>query len=308
MIATLNWVARHARHCLVLGLLAGLVLPQLAGFMRPWLPEMVAALLFLTALRIGYRAAMGSLSNLSQTVLLVLALQVAVPLCIALAVRGLGADATPLAMVLILALSAPSISGSPNFSILLGQDPAAAMRLLTIGTALFPFTVVPILWLVPAMGSVSAILDVALGLLAVIALSVGLGFVVRAKVLPSPGPAAIGALDGLSAIALAVIVVGLMSALGPAMRSDFTGFLYWLAVAFALNFGAQMVGLLVFGRLGAGAAAGPAALVAGNRNIALFLVALPPETTAPLMIFIGCYQLPMYLTPILLRRVYRLMA
>lgn len=306
MIALLNWVARHARHCLVLGLLAGLVLPGLAGALRPWLPEMVAGLLFITALRIGHRAALGSLSNLRETVLLVLGLQVVLPLCVALAVLGLGAGATPLAMVLILALSAPSISGSPNFSILLGHDPAAAMRLLTIGTALFPFTVIPILWLVPAIGTVSAILDVALGLLTVIALSVGLGFLVRAKVFPAPGPSTIGALDGVSAIALAVIVVGLMSALGPAMRTDFTGFLYWLGIAFALNFGVQLSGLALFRRLGVGRAAGPAALVAGNRNIALFLVALPPETTAPLMIFIGCYQLPMYLTPVLLRRVYRL--
>ena len=53
------------------------------------------------------------------------------------------------------------------------------------------------------------------------------------------------------------------------------------------------------------AVAGPLALAAGNRNIAIFLVALPPEVLAPLMIFIGCWQLPMYLTPMLLPRLYR---
>ena len=50
--------------------------------------------------------------------------------------------------------------------------------------------------------------------------------------------------------------------------------------------------------------AGPMAIGAGNRNIALFLVALPAEVMAPLMIFVGCWQLPMYLTPMLLRRLY----
>ena len=44
------------------------------------------------------------------------------------------------------------------------------------------------------------------------------------------------------------------------------------------------------------------ALVAGNRNIALFLVALPAETTDALLLFIGAYQVPMYLTPMLMRR------
>ena len=53
--------------------------------------------------------------------------------------------------------------------------------------------------------------------------------------------------------------------------------------------------------------AGPLAIGAGNRNIALFLVALPPEVLAPLMIFIGCWQLPMYLTPVLLPRLYERM-
>lgn len=53
------------------------------------------------------------------------------------------------------------------------------------------------------------------------------------------------------------------------------------------------------------AVAGPLAIGAGNRNIALFLVALAPETLAPLLVFIGCWQLPMYLTPILLPRLYQ---
>ena len=46
------------------------------------------------------------------------------------------------------------------------------------------------------------------------------------------------------------------------------------------------------------------AITAGNRNIALFLVALPPETTDALLLFIGCYQVPMYLTPLLMTRFY----
>ena len=47
------------------------------------------------------------------------------------------------------------------------------------------------------------------------------------------------------------------------------------------------------------------AIQAGNRNIALFLVALPPEVTDPILIFIGCYQIPMYLTPMVMARLYR---
>ncbi len=48
----------------------------------------------------------------------------------------------------------------------------------------------------------------------------------------------------------------------------------------------------------------PVSVVAGNRNIALFLVALPAAVTDPVLVFIGCYQVPMYLTPVLLGRFY----
>ena len=47
------------------------------------------------------------------------------------------------------------------------------------------------------------------------------------------------------------------------------------------------------------------AIVAGNRNLALFLGAVPPETLEALLLFVGCYQVPMYLTPLVMARLYR---
>ena len=41
------------------------------------------------------------------------------------------------------------------------------------------------------------------------------------------------------------------------------------------------------------------------RNIALLLLSLPAATIEPFLLFIGCYQVPMYLTPLLMRRVLR---
>jgi hypothetical protein len=49
----------------------------------------------------------------------------------------------------------------------------------------------------------------------------------------------------------------------------------------------------------------PYAIIAGNRNVALFLAALPAAQTEPLLLFIGCYQIPMYLTPLLFGRLYK---
>ena len=142
-------------------------------------------------------------------------------------------------------------------------------------------------------------------LLAIIAAAAGLAFLIRGFVLKHPSPAAIGVIDGVSAIAMAVVVVGLMSAVGPAIREEPARLLLTLSVAFAGNFGLQLLMVLALRRRVADTAVAPLAIVAGNRNIALFLTALPVSVTDPLLLFIGCYQVPMYLTPILLGWLYK---
>jgi len=128
------------------------------------------------------------------------------------------------------------------------------------------------------------------------------GFVTREWLWRDPD---LRTLDGLNAVALAVIVVGLMSALalGPALRTDPGPVLWLIAGVMAVNFGLQMAGFALFRAFSLPEPVGPA-IVAGNRNAALFLMALPASVTDPLLILLGCYQLPMYLTPILLARFY----
>ena len=95
-----------------------------------------------------------------------------------------------------------------------------------------------------------------------------------------------------------------MAALNPALKADPVALARWTALAFVLSYALQAGTLLVLRRTRLRGITGPLAIASGNRNIALFLVALPPEVLAPLMIFIGCWQLPMYLTPLLLPRLY----
>jgi hypothetical protein len=108
----------------------------------------------------------------------------------------------------------------------------------------------------------------------------------------------------LSAILMAVLVVGLMAAVGPALSRDPATLAFNLAVAFIANFGLQIGTFLILRRRDSEDAV-PLAIVAGNRNIALFLTALPAAITDPILLFIGCYQVPMFLTPIILDRLYR---
>jgi arsenite transporter len=295
----------HARLCLVLGLACGLLLPTLARALVPFLPHMVAALLSITALRIGWRAAMGALGDLLWGLGAVLVLQMLVPLTALglLSLAGLGQSRATMAIVL--ASAAPAIAGSVNLALILKLDGGRMMQIFVLGTAAFPLTVLPVLAALPQLGPAAEVTTAALRLLGVIILSAGAGFLLRRWLFPRPVAAQIKALDGLSVIAFSTIVVGLMAALNPALRSDPLAVLYWAGLAFAISYLLQVFTLLVLRRGPLRAVAGPIAIGAGNRNIAIFLVALPADVLAPLMVFIGCWQLPMYLTPVLLPRLYQ---
>ncbi|MBO9451059.1 hypothetical protein J7426_12355 [Tropicibacter sp. R16_0] len=299
----LAFIARHGKFGLIIGLVAGLALPDLAIILRPWIPEMVALLLFLTAFRIGPREALGNLGDLRNTAVTALCLQLGLPLAFLFGLWAFGAPFTPLAMAIVLMLAAPSVTGSANFSILLGHEPAPALRLLILGTAILPLTCVPVMYLLPELGGLQATLLAAGRLLVVILIAAALGFALRQFGFPKLSDDARSAVDGLTVIALAVIVIALMSAIRPAFARDPAELAFWLVAAFAINFGAQIVTYALLKAKGRTDAV-PISIVSGNRNFALFFVALSPEITEPLLIFLGCYQFPMYLTPTLLRRLY----
>lgn len=297
--AFLPAIARHGRLALVAGLLAGLTLPDLAALIRPWLPHLVALLLFLTALRIGLRQAAGSLAEARSGLIMIAVFQLAMPLAALLIFWALGLMATPFAIAVMLMLTAPGVSGAAAFTALLGRDPAPALRLLIAGIAVFPVTVMPILWAAPGLGDMADVLAASGRLLVVITLSSALGFALR-RLIPAPD---LRQVDGLNAIALFVIVIGLMAAVGPALRSDPVLVLKWLGGVCIVNFGLQTACFLLLRGRGGMDPTGPS-IIAGNRNVALFLLALPAATTDPLLIFIGVYQVPMFLTPIAMRWLY----
>ncbi|MEP0564670.1 MAG: hypothetical protein ABJC64_09745, partial [Paracoccaceae bacterium] len=221
---------------------------------------------------------------------------VALPLIILALFTVFGLASATMALAIILLCAGPSVTGSPNFTALMGHDPAPPMRLLILGTALFPLTVLPIFWLTPGLGDFSIVLSATLRLISVILIAAAAGFALR--IAWAPDATQIRAIDGVSAITLGIIVVGLMFALAPALSTDPILVAKWMILALAVNFGLQLAAFKALRAPGE-------AIVAGNRNIALYLVALPTNITDPLLIFIGCYQIPMYLTPMIMARLYR---
>lgn len=304
MQSILGTLARNGRFALVAGLVAGILLPEVAARLKPWLPQFVVFLLFITTLRIGPARAKNGLKNIRATMLAVLTFQLLVPLSVLTVALIFGVAQSPYVLAAVLVLSAPALSGSPNLSILLGADPEPAFRLMVLGTAVLPFTMLPIFWLLPQVGGLDEAIFGALRTFAAIFAAIVAGFVVSARFFPNPDKQQTEAIDGVMTIALVVIVVALMAALAPALQRSPVEVLGWMVLAFAISIGMQVVTFLLLRKRGNPRDAVPFSIVSGNRNVAIFLVTISPEVAEPLLIFLGCYQVPMYLTPILTRPLY----
>ena len=297
--AALAAAARRGRWSLVLGLMLGVAAPGLAHAMRPAVAPLVAGLLFLAVLRLGPGGLLRGLGDVPRAVATALALQLALPLGLVGALAAAGMLGHPLAPALVLAMSAPPITGAPHMAAMVGRDPAPALRLLVVGTALLPLTAPPVMALTPGLSDAASPLLAALRLGALVA-GTGAAALAWRRFFPARDEALLRArVDGLAAIGLGAVVVGLMSAVGPALSAP-ERLLPALGLACAVCLGLQLLPAL------RGDAA--LAIAAGNRNSALMLGALPPETAASVMLFIGCYQIPMYLTPMLLPRLLRMRA
>jgi len=332
----LAFCGRHGRWVLPMGLIAGIALPGAAEPMRAAIPWCIGALLFLAVLRIfPDSAAMTSALSARQwfdTGKLVVGTQVLLPVLVFFVGSALGVPALWL-LAATLVSAAPPISGSPNLVLLLRGDGQLAMRWLMLGTAVLPLTCLPILLLLFPAQSISIMLRPSMVLLVLIVGSVLLALLVLRFSSSRRISSGTETLDGLSAIVLALMVIGLMSAVhhpdtGP---GDIAGM---LVLAIVVNTGLQCLGVVVSKVLNrhrnmrealpaklntettpdasAGGRNRPHhertiayGVVMGNRNIALYLTALPAVQMEPLLLFIACYQVPMYLTPLIGDVLYR---
>jgi len=304
LLRLLAVAARHGRLLLVAGLLAGLFLPSAAAAVRPHVGTLIGVLLFLACLRIGSRQAIGAAADFGFGLKATLVLQVLLPLFLIALFRIAGLSG-PNVLALTLMAAASPISGTPALTIMLGSDPAPALRQLVVGTALLPFTALAVFALAPEIEGAGTVFLATARLIGVIGIAATLAFALRVTAMRELSEAHRYAIDGLSALVMAVVVVGLMSAVGATWPHDPQAVLVTAALAFAANFGLQIVASLVAMKAGLPAFAVSLGVSAGNRNMALFLTALPATTTDAALLFIGCYQLPMYLTPLLLGRWYR---
>ncbi len=300
-VRLLEPIGRHATLLLAGGVFSGLLLQDLAAALRPLLMPSIGVLLFLSVLRLDWQRVFAYARRPMATGLATVWQLAVSPMLVWGLATGLG---LPLALVTALVLNAAAspVVSSTAFARLLQLDVELTLVVLAVTTVLLPLTLAPI-----ALGLLSreTAIDptdyaIRVGLFLVLPLLAAWA----ARRLTGDGriEAMEGSLQGLTVVVLLVFAIAVMDGITPRIVSESGTMLLYLAGAFAVNLGFQALTALLFRPMGLRPALS-LGLVAGNRNMAL-VFAVTGATEPDLLLYLAVAQIPIYLSPLITRRVY----
>lgn len=290
-----------------------LVVPQISRMAAPILQYVIVVILALAFIRIDLARALALWRRADRLVVTLLLLLVVTPVAVFFVARGLGLSPELVLMVTLVAAGPPLASGA-NFAYLLDLDAEWAVNLVVAGTLAVPFLAPPLVFGLLGLALEVEVLSVLGRLAAVVAMAMAIAWGVR-RLLGQRRLARSGAVqDGVATLVLIVFLVAVMDGIPQRITAAPGTVAVLLLAAFAINFGLPLIiaaGLLL-GRVrfaGTGATTiATVAMFSGNRNLALFLTALPATLVAQVAPFVALYQIPIYLTPLVMGPVYRWIA
>ncbi|CAG1000333.1 hypothetical protein BURK1_02810 [Burkholderiales bacterium] len=287
------------------GVLVGLAVPPLATLARPLLVPTLLIPLALALVRLDWAAA-GAWRRRPAVVAALLAfILVASPVLVWAITRALeraGFPATLSQALVLMAASSPIVS-NVAIALLLRLDAPLAVVVVLGGTALVPLTL-PI----AAEALVGVSIDMSLAEFMVRLLLMVGGAFLAAWLIRRFVPARVLAanhelLDGLTVLNLLLFGLAIMDGV-TAYAIARPGYVALaIAAAYLFNLLLQAAGGLAFRRLGTTEAL-TVALLCGNCNMGLVLVALEGRASFDVVVFFALAQIPMYTLPALLKPVY----
>jgi len=299
----LAWSARKASVLLAVGIFGGVVSPGLASACSGFITPIVLAMMTLVLLRVDIPGTLAHLRRPLRVAAIVAFQLVACPILVWAIASPLGLDGGITAGVVIFATGCAATS-SAAFARMVGLDPELSLVTSLATTALVPLTAPPMALLLLGFDlSISA--DAFMGRLAlVVGLPTLISLVLRRLIGPAWLDRWADAVDGLLVWLVVFYGFAVMDGLGARMAADPGWVVRAVLAAFIVDYGLNLVTTGTFAVFGAHIAAS-AGLMSGNRNMALYLAVLPTTVDPRIPLFFGLCQFPLFLSPFLLKPLYR---
>ena len=288
------------------GVLLGLAAPPLAALAKPLLVPTLLIPLTLALVRLDWTAILAWRRRAGTAALLIVWLLGVSPVivwAVATALLPLGFP-PPLREALVLMAASSPIVSSVAIALIVGLDATLAIVAVLLCTALVPFTLPPL-----AAALVGVTLEIGLATFMLrLALLVGAAFAAAALIRHFVPAGRLAAnrelLDGLTVINLVLFGLAIMDGVTAYAFERPAYVATALVAAYLFNVGLQAAGYVAFRRLGRREALS-VALVSGNCNMGLVLVALQDKASFDVTVFFALAQIPMYTLPALMTRWYR---
>jgi len=306
--AVLSWLGRQGTRAVAALVVIGIAFPSIGVILKPYVTEAVFVLLCIAFLRVDIAGFKTCLRRPAIALAATAWTSVGVPVLFGVSCLALGTNkqAPDLFLALMLQAVASPMMAAPALAALMGLDATLVLVTLIASTALIPLTAPLFALLFVGSGLSISPLVLATKLFAILAGAALVGFVVRRSV----GLAAIDRqeqrINGLNILVLFVFVAAVMESVRARFLAAPMITMALTALAFAVFFAVLFVTALLFLSVGRERAFA-LAFMASQRNMGLMLAvtggALPDLT----WLYFALSQLPIYLSPQLLRPLVRRM-
>lgn len=295
----LGILGRQARWALPAGVFAGVAVPELAALLRPLLTAAVIGTLTAALLRLDW-SQFGRFARHPRLPAAIVLWQLAATPLLVWAGAVLAGMPPELRTILVLQGAAPPIGSAAVFAMILGLDGVLAVVGTVASTMLLPFTLTAVVGLL--LGGSGLSVDL-LAFFSRVALLVATPFVlawllrrVLGEAIARHGDDVLG---GINVLLLVVFAIAVMDGVTARLLADpgYVGTL--LLAACGATALLHLAGYLLFRRTGVESAYG-AALLSGNRNVGLMLVATAGTAGEAFSLYTGIAQIPMYFAPLVL--------
>ncbi|MGB1918469.1 MAG: hypothetical protein ACPHW5_02005 [Candidatus Puniceispirillales bacterium] len=310
MLRLLEWLGRHAMLVLPAGIVVAMMLPETDAPITLIVPPLIAMIYTVTFIRMDLPALLRDMLTpieILRQLLIAGFILIIMPLLLIGGCVLAGVDMALLPSATWYAV-APPIASTAWICGIMGLSLPTAMRVIVMTSLLAPFTGPFMAGLIlPNAVSISS-LTMFFNLAAMIFAGVILALIGQMILGKAKIERHSRRFDGLAAITMLVFLIPVFNGIPRQMFNlpVLAGKL--LLLAMILNFSTQLI-LMLVARLSpvrhGRNLASVLAVLSGNRNVGLYYGALPVDPIFGM--FTALYQVPLYLTPLLMSRVRRLM-
>jgi predicted Na+-dependent transporter len=301
ILSGLTAAGRHGPLLLCVGVLIGLLLPQLAGFARPLMGGAVFVFTLGAFLKVERSAFIDEARSVVRLMTVLAWTTFGVPI-VAYVLVAATAFPSDIDVGIVLATLAPPVGSAAAIAAMLGLNTSLALIATVAATVATPLYL-------PALAQLMIGADISIDTAALamrLALIIGgaamTSYLLRrfARHWVNDNP---HAMTGLSVVGLIVVAIGAMHGMDAHILADPGRAAEVLLLAFGLNIGLQLFGAAMFVRLGSIGSL-TVGLVSGNRNVTLVWAAATPLLVAhpDAELFLAMSVFPIFMLPLVTKQ------